>query len=65
MRQLKERGLNTDGLKKFYTSNVTSILLDGAPAWYSFISKNGKDTLERIQRSLPGLFYLMSHMKRG
>ena len=37
MRQLKVQGLNTEGLRKFYTSNVRSILLYGAPAWYSFI----------------------------
>ena len=47
-RQLEAQGLNTEELKIFYTSNVRSILLYGAPVWYSFISKNGKDTSKRI-----------------
>ena len=35
-RQLEAQGLNTEELKIFYTSNLRSILLYGAPAWYSF-----------------------------
>ena len=65
MRQLKVQGLNTEGLETFYTSNVRSILLYGAPAWYSFISKDSKDMLERIQRSATRIIYLISRMRRG
>ena len=51
MRQLKSYGLNSDGLKTFYISNIRSILLYGAPAWHSLLSVSSKEKLESIQRS--------------
>ena len=51
MRQLKSFGLNSDGLKTFYISNIRSILLYGAPAWHSLLSLSSKEKLESIQRS--------------
>ena len=62
MRQLKTAGLNADGLKTYFITNIRSILLYGSPAWYTLLSQTCKDSLELIQRSatrviLPDLDY--------
>ena len=51
MRKLSTLGLNTDGLKIFYISNIRSVLSYGAPAWYTLLSDSNKAKLERIQKT--------------
>ena len=51
MRKLKTFGLNNDGLKTFYVSNIRSVMSYAAPAWYTLLSNTNKQRLERIQRS--------------
>jgi hypothetical protein len=50
MRKLKQLGLNTDGLLKFYISNIRSILVYACPAWYTLVSKTDFSRLDRVQR---------------
>ena len=57
MRQLKVLGLNAAGLKTFYTSNIRSLLLYGAPAWHSILNSTCKDKLELVQRSASRIIY--------
>ena len=62
MRKLKTIGLNRAGLKTFYETNIRSLLIYGAPAWYSLLSQQCKDKLESVQRTatrimLPDLEY--------
>ena len=62
LRQLKKLGMNSDGLKRFFTANIRSIISYAAPAWFSILSDFDKGRLERIQRSatrtiLPDLSY--------
>ena len=51
MRKLKTIGLNSDGLKAFYLSNIRSKLSYAAPAWYSLLGEHNRERLERIQRA--------------
>ena len=51
MRKLKTIGLNQAGLKTFYETNIRSLLIYGAPAWYSLLSQQCKDKLEQVQRT--------------
>ena len=57
MRQLKMLGLNAAGLKTFYTSNIRSLLLYGAPAWHSILNSTSKDKFELVQRSASRIIY--------
>ena len=43
--------LNAVGLKTFYTFNIRSLLLYGAPAWHSILNSTQIDKLELLQRS--------------
>ena len=38
LRQLKKLGMNSDGLKRFFTANIRSIISYAAPAWFSMLS---------------------------
>ena len=51
MKKLRTIGLNVEGLKIFYTSNVRSVISYGAPAWYCFLSDTNKQRLENMQKS--------------
>ena len=51
MKKLGTIGLNVEGLKIFYTSNVRSVITYGAPAWYCFLSDTNKQRLENMQKS--------------
>ena len=57
MRKLKTIGLDTDGLKTFYTSNVKSVICYAAPSWFSFLSINNRDKLEHIQQTATRIIY--------
>ena len=57
MKQLKVLGLNAAGLKTFYTSNIRSLLLYGAPAWHSILNSTNKDKLELVQRCASRIIY--------
>ena len=62
LRQLKKLGMSSEGLKRFYTANIRSIISYAAPAWFHILSDLDKGRLERIQRSatktiLPDLSY--------
>ena len=50
MRKLKTLGLNNAGLKTFFESNIHSILIYGAVAWFTIMCKQSKDKLDSIQR---------------
>ena len=51
MRKLKFFGLNSDGLKPFYTSHTRSFSLYRAATWSSLLSLSSKEKLQTIQRS--------------
>jgi hypothetical protein len=63
MRTLKTLGLNSQGLKTFYTSHVRSILTYCSPAWYHILSKEKQNSIERVQKAatkiiLPSIDYV-------
>jgi len=51
MRQLRQMGMNSEGLLTFYKTNVKAVTSYAAPAWFCFISENNKRKLESIQRT--------------
>ena len=51
MRKLKTLGLDSQGLRIFYESNIRYLLVYGAPVWYTLLSDTCKRKLEGIQRS--------------
>jgi len=51
MRQLRQMGMNSEGLSTFYKTNVKPVTSYAAPAWFCFISENNKRKLESIQRT--------------
>jgi hypothetical protein len=50
MRKLKMIGMNNEGLRKFYTTNIRSKVSYSAPAWYTMLSTENTEKLEQIQR---------------
>lgn len=53
MRKLRSVSLNCAGLKFFSVTNIRSILLCSAPAWYTLLSDQNKTSLEKTQRGQP------------
>jgi hypothetical protein len=51
MRQLKSAGMNRDGLKMYYCTNIRSIITYASEAWYPILSSQNKTRLERIQKT--------------
>ena len=51
MKKLKTIGLNAEGLKMFYISNIRSVMSYAAPCWYTFLSDTNKQRLETIQKT--------------
>ena len=54
--------MNMQGLKTFFSSNIRSVLIYGAPAWFSLLNETDKIRLEKVQRAatriiLPELEY--------
>ena len=49
LRQLKKLGMNSDGLKRFFTANILSIISYAAPAWFSILSDFDKSNFTRSQ----------------
>jgi len=50
MKQLRNMGINPSGPKLFYQIKIKSILAHVAPVWHSFLSKNNRIKLGRIQK---------------
>jgi hypothetical protein len=50
MRKLKLIGLNVEGLKIFYTTNIRSIMRYAISAFYTFLSDHNKSRLESVER---------------
>ena len=65
LRQLKKLGTNSDGLKRFFTANIRSIIsyAAGRAAWFSMLSDFDKGRLEKIQRSPLEQFHPILVMK--
>ena len=57
MRQLKSLGLNSEGLTKFYCTNIRSIIVYAAPAWYGILCDRDKQKLEAIQKAASKIIY--------
>ena len=57
MRKLKVAGLDSQGLKLFYLTNIRSIVCYASPAWVTILSKKNKDKLEGIQRTCTKVIY--------
>ena len=62
LQQLKILGVNTEGLKKFFTANIRSIITYASPSWFFLLSEGDKNKLKKIQRTasrfiLPELSY--------
>ena len=51
MRRLKLIGINVEGLKIFYTTNIRSIMCYAIPAFYTFLSEHNKSRLESVQKA--------------
>jgi hypothetical protein len=56
MRKLKLIGLNVEGLKLFYTTNIHSIMCYAIPAFYTFLSEYNKSRLEIVQKAALRVF---------
>ena len=50
-RQLRQMGMNSEGLLAFYKINVKAVISYAAPAWFRFISENNKRKFASIQRA--------------
>ena len=51
LRQLKILGMNAEGLKTFYCSNIRSLLGYAAPAWFTLLGDTDSNRLEKVQRT--------------
>ena len=51
MHKLRTIGLDVQGLKTFYLSNIRSINSYSAQAWFSLLGEHNREHLEKIQRS--------------
>ena len=51
LRHLKTQGLDQNGLRKFYCSNIRPVLTYAAPAWFFLLSGTNKQRLENVQRA--------------
>ena len=51
LRQLKILGMNAEGLKTFYCSNIRSLLSYAAPAWFTLLGDTDSSRLEKVQRT--------------
>ena len=51
MKLLKSMGMDREGLKTFYTTNIKSVIAYACPVWLNMLSHADKVRLERIQRS--------------
>ena len=51
LRQLKILGMNAEGLKTFYCSNIRSLLSYAAPAWFTLLGDTDSNRLEKAQRT--------------
>ena len=50
LRQLKILGMNAEGLKTFYCSNIRSLLNYAAPAWFTLLGDTDSNRLDKAQR---------------
>jgi hypothetical protein len=50
MRLLKRQGLNREGLKTFYLSNIRTLLTYASCAWFLLCSKQNQQLLEQVQK---------------
>ena len=51
MRKRRTIGLDVQGLKTFYYSNIRSVISYAAQAWFSLLGEHNRERLEKIQRS--------------
>ena len=51
LRKLRTIGLDVQGLKTFYFSNIRSVISYAAQAWFSLLGEHNRERLEKIQRS--------------
>ena len=51
LRQLKILGMNAEGLKTFYCSNIRSLLSYVAPAWCTLLGDTDSNRLEKTQHA--------------
>ena len=49
LRELKQLGLNSQGLTLYYTANIRSVLTYACPVWGSLITDKDKETIRRIE----------------
>ena len=61
LRQLKILGMNAEGLKTFYCSNIRSLLSYAAPAWFTLLGDTDSNRLEKVQRT--AWHYLIKSMR--
>ena len=51
MRQLRKVGMDKNGLKTYYCTNIRSVLAYASPVFYNFLSDTTKSKLEHVQDS--------------
>ena len=49
--KLKQYGVDTEGLIRFYTSSVRPILTYAAPVWYSHLTKKSQAQLKNVKKT--------------
>ena len=57
MKQLKQMGMNANGLLTFYKTNLKPVLSYACPAWYTFLADKDKTELERIQKTATRIIF--------
>ena len=51
MRQLRKVGMDKNGLKTYYCTNIRSVLAYASPVFYNFLSDTSKSKIEHVQDS--------------
>ena len=57
MKQLKQMGMNSNGLLTFYKTNLKPVLSYACPAWYTFLADKDKAELERLQKTATKIIF--------
>lgn len=51
MKKLKAFGMNQKGLLIYYKSNIRSLLTNATPAWYSLLTDENRELLDKVQQA--------------
>ena len=57
MKQLKQMGMNANGLWTFYKTNLKPVLSYACPGRYTILTDKGKTELERLQKTATKIIF--------